>query len=57
MLKDLLLSQEAASATGVATPLGAAATALYQHFEAEGNGSRDFSAIIEMLRNADRTPA
>ncbi|PTM91449.1 3-hydroxyisobutyrate dehydrogenase [Mycoplana dimorpha] len=57
MLKDLLLSQEAASASGIATPLGAAATALYKNFEAEGNGNRDFSAIIEMLREADRAAA
>ena len=57
MLKDLMLSQDAASASGVATPLGAAATALYRTFDAEGNGSRDFSAIIEMLRDAERVPA
>ena len=57
MLKDLMLSQDAASASGVATPLGAAATALYRNFDAEGNGSRDFSAIIEMLRDAERVPA
>ncbi len=50
MLKDLLLSQDAASASGASTPLGAAATGLYAAFEKDGNGGRDFSAIIEMLR-------
>lgn len=50
MLKDLLLSQEVADACGATTPLGAAAAELYRTFEMEGNGGRDFSAIIEMLR-------
>lgn len=50
MLKDLLLSQEAADSTGASTPLGAAAAALYQQFEASGHGGTDFSGIIEMLR-------
>ena len=52
MLKDLLLSQEVADACGAATPLGAAAARLYETFEKDGNGGRDFSAIIEMLRKA-----
>lgn len=50
MLKDLRLSQEAALATGASTPLGAEAAQLYALFEKQGNGPRDFSAIIEMLR-------
>lgn len=50
MLKDLMLSQEAAAASGASTPLGAAAAALYSTFGEKGNGGRDFSAIIEMLR-------
>ncbi len=50
MLKDLRLSQEAAIATGASTPLGAEAAQLYALFEKQGNGPRDFSAIIEMLR-------
>lgn len=52
MLKDLLLAQEAAIATGASTPLGAEAAQLYNLFEKNGNGGRDFSAIIEMLRGA-----
>lgn len=50
MLKDLLLSQQAAHAAGAQTPLGAAAADLYQQFEAQGHGGTDFSGIIEMLR-------
>ncbi|MFZ4409275.1 MAG: 3-hydroxyisobutyrate dehydrogenase [Paracraurococcus sp.] len=50
MLKDLGLAQEAAAATGSASPLGAQALALYQRFVAEGGGDVDFSGIIRMLR-------
>jgi 3-hydroxyisobutyrate dehydrogenase len=50
MLKDLKLSQEASSAAGVSTPLGAIATQLYALHNAMGEGGRDFSGIIEMLR-------
>ncbi|MFL5020579.1 MAG: 3-hydroxyisobutyrate dehydrogenase, partial [Rhizobium sp.] len=51
MLKDLRLSQEAALASGASTPLGAEAAQLYALFEKQGNGGRDFSAIIEMFRD------
>ena len=50
MLKDLLLSQEAAASAGAATPMGAAAAGLYQRFVAEGSGEVDFSGIIGFLR-------
>jgi len=50
MLKDLKLSQEAASASGASTPLGAQAAQLYEAFAAAGHGGVDFSGIIEMLR-------
>ena len=50
MLKDLKLAQEAALASGAATPLGAEAAQLFDLFEKQGHGGRDFSAIIEMLR-------
>jgi len=50
MLKDLKLAQEAALASGASTPLGAEAAQMYALFEKQGNGSRDFSAIIEMFR-------
>jgi 3-hydroxyisobutyrate dehydrogenase len=50
MLKDLKLAQNAAQASGAATPLGAQSTALYSLFEAAGAGGRDFSGIIQLLR-------
>ncbi len=50
MLKDLKLAQEAALAAGAVTPLGAEAAQLFDLFEKQGHGGRDFSAIIEMLR-------
>jgi 3-hydroxyisobutyrate dehydrogenase len=50
MLKDLLLSQEAAASIGAVTPMGAAATGIYQRFVAEGSGEMDFSGVIAFLR-------
>lgn len=50
MLKDLKLAQEAASASGASTPLGAEATALYSLFCNAGEGGTDFSGIINFLR-------
>jgi 3-hydroxyisobutyrate dehydrogenase len=50
MLKDLKLAQNAAQASGAATPLGAQATAIYSMFESAGAGGRDFSGIIQLLR-------
>ncbi|WP_374834117.1 3-hydroxyisobutyrate dehydrogenase [Paenochrobactrum pullorum] len=50
MLKDLLLSQEAAHQVDALTPLGANAAELYQRFTNDGNGAQDFSGIIKMLR-------
>ena len=55
MLKDLRLSQEAALSSGASTPLGAEAAQLFGLFEKLGNGGRDFSAIIEMFREAARS--
>ncbi len=49
MLKDLRLAQEAAQATGAATPLGAEAAQLYTLFCNQGQGPLDFSAIVTML--------
>lgn len=49
MLKDLKLSQQAAGAAGAATPMGAAATALYEAFVAEGGRGKDFSAMLLRL--------
>jgi 3-hydroxyisobutyrate dehydrogenase len=50
MLKDLLLSQEAASAAGAETALGKHAAELYQNFVGAGNGGVDFSGIINAIR-------
>ena len=50
MLKDLRLAQEAAGAAGAATPLGAAAAALYALFSSKGHDAFDFSAIIQMIK-------
>ena len=50
MLKDLRLAQEAAAAAGAATPMGAAASALYAVYENAGNGAVDFSGIINLIR-------
>lgn len=51
MLKDLRLSQEAAKASGAATPLGAHAEAIYSDFDKAGHGGADFSGIIRHLRS------
>jgi 3-hydroxyisobutyrate dehydrogenase len=53
MLKDLRLAQEAAQKAGAATPLGAAAAALYALRENMGHGSEDFSGIIQMIRGGE----
>jgi 3-hydroxyisobutyrate dehydrogenase len=50
MLKDLTLAQDAARATGAATPLGKHAQEIYRAFDAAGNGSTDFSGIIRHVR-------
>ena len=49
MLKDLLLSQKAAQSNHTATPLGSAATALYELYVDHGNDMVDFSGIIQFL--------
>ncbi len=49
MLKDMDLSQQAASSVNAATPLGEHATQLYKKMVDEGQGGADFSAIIHHL--------
>ena len=46
MLKDLKLAMEAAQTAGIDPRIGAKAKELYESFDAQGNGRRDFSAII-----------
>ena len=50
MLKDLRLAQGAAQDADTATPMGAAAEAMYALFCNSDDGSLDFSAIINMIR-------
>lgn len=50
MVKDLKLAQEAASASGANTPMGALAAQLYGIFNAAGEANTDFSGIINMIR-------
>ena len=54
MLKDLKLAQEAASAAGANTPLGAAAAQFYGLHNAWGEGATDFSGIIHLIRGKAR---
>jgi 3-hydroxyisobutyrate dehydrogenase len=54
MLKDLKLAQEAASAAGATTPLGAAAAQIYGLHNAWGEGATDFSGIIHLIRGRTR---
>jgi 3-hydroxyisobutyrate dehydrogenase len=50
MVKDLTLAQDAAQATGAATPLGKHAQEIYKAFDAAGHGGVDFSGIIQHVR-------
>jgi 3-hydroxyisobutyrate dehydrogenase len=50
MVKDLTLAQDAAKASGTATPLGKQAQEMYKAFDAAGNGGVDFSGIINHIR-------
>ena len=50
MVKDLTLAQDAARASGAATPLGKHAQEIYKAFDAAGHGGMDFSGIIQHVR-------
>ena len=55
MLKDLRLSQQAATDADADTPMGAEATALYEAFvEHEDGAGRDFSAMLPRFENRSR---
>jgi 3-hydroxyisobutyrate dehydrogenase len=56
MLKDLRLAQEAALATGAATPLGAEAAQLFGLFHGLGNADKDYTGIITFLRGMAAKP-
>jgi 3-hydroxyisobutyrate dehydrogenase len=49
MLKDLLLSQEAAGSAAAVTPMGQQATELYAQMADAGDADMDFSGIMQML--------
>lgn len=56
MLKDLNLSQMAAIAVDADTPMGKAATALYQQFvESEDGRGKDFSAMLPRFESRRRS--
>ena len=56
MLKDLRLSQQAAASVDADTPMGQAATALYETFVEHENGSgRDFSAMLPRFERRGRS--
>ena len=56
MLKDLRLSQQAAEAADADTPLGLAATQLYEQFvEAEDGKGMDFSAMLPRFEKRHRS--
>ncbi|HEX8164991.1 MAG TPA: 3-hydroxyisobutyrate dehydrogenase [Beijerinckiaceae bacterium] len=50
MWKDLKLAQEAATASGASTPMGALAAQVYALHNAWGEGGADFSGIIHLIR-------
>ena len=55
MLKDLNLSQMAASAVDADTPMGQAATALYDQFVSKEDGlGKDFSAMLPRFESRRR---
>jgi len=55
MLKDLMLSQDAASQSGATTPLGEHATKLYDAFVEKNGVGHDFSGIINELKEQKRS--
>jgi 3-hydroxyisobutyrate dehydrogenase len=56
MWKDLKLAQEAATASGASTPLGALAAQVYALHNAWGEGGADFSGIIHLIRGRGGEP-
>ena len=50
MLKDLGLAQENAMAVKATTPLGGLARAIYAQHSIAGNGTKDFSSVIQSLQ-------
>jgi len=55
MLKDVKLSQAAADATGLPTPLAAHAMSFYQAVVDAGDGGKDFSVVFRWLEALSRS--
>jgi 3-hydroxyisobutyrate dehydrogenase len=53
MLKDLLLAQAAAKASGAETPMGAEAATFYQKLAKAGLGTKDFSVVYRVLHGGE----
>ena len=53
MLKDLKLAHEAAREAGAYTPMGAEAEAQFERFVENGNATKDFSGIIQMIEKQE----
>ncbi len=51
MVKDLGLALEIAEQSGVDNQLGKLARAIYEQHQGEGNGQRDFSSVLEQLKD------
>ncbi len=54
MVKDVRLSQAAAEATGVPTPLAALALTMYEAAMTAGYGAKDFSVVFRWLAEQQR---
>jgi 3-hydroxyisobutyrate dehydrogenase len=52
MVKDLGLAMEIASTASFDNPMGQLARDLYEEHQKDGNGQRDFSSILEKLKDA-----
>jgi 3-hydroxyisobutyrate dehydrogenase len=51
MVKDLGLAMEIAESSGINNQMGKLAQALYQQHQQAGNGTRDFSSVLEQLQD------
>ena len=52
MVKDLGLAKELSDNCGVNNPLGRLALSLYEAHQSAGNGTRDFSSILEAIKQS-----
>ena len=55
MLKDLTLAQEAAQKTGAVAQMGEQARQLYEQFCSNSDGEKDFSAMLQMIRELGKS--